>query len=86
MVELGFFTGLGRDMCFTELGRDRFLTWMVRPWYLIGLIRVGFCTGLGQAKFQSGISGPTGVHAGVVGLCVLYLYGEGIVGLKGCDG
>ena len=26
------------------------------------------------------------MHAGVVGLCLLYLYGEGIVGLEGCDG
>lgn len=30
--------------------------------------------------------GLVGVHAGGVGLCLLYLYGEGIVGLEGCDG
>ena len=69
-------TRLGRARFFTGLGRAVCFTGLGRDrfWYLIGFIRVGFCTG-------RGVGG-----GGVGGLCLLYLHGEGIVGLKGCDG
>ena len=47
----------------------------------LGLVGVGVGVGVGK-----GVGEGVGVHAEVVGLCLLYLYGEGIVGLKGCDG
>ena len=46
------------------------------------LVGLGTEMGLGLV----GVGVAVGVHAGVVRLCLLYLYGEGIVGLKGCDG
>ena len=49
---------------------------------------VGLSTemGLGLVGVWVGEGVGVGVYAGVVGLCLLYLYGEGMVGLKGCDG
>ena len=45
---------------------------------------VGLGTEMGLGLVGARVA--VGVHAGVVRLCLLYLYGEGIVGLKGCDG
>ena len=47
----------------------------------LGLVGVGVGVGVGE-----GVGVGVGVHAGEAGLCLLYLYGEGIVGLEGCDG
>ena len=50
------------------------------------LVGLGTEMGLGLVGVGEGEGVGVGVRAGVVRLCLLYLYGEGIVGLKGCDG